>query len=105
MGAEGAGFATRQTAVEINGIHTDIIVQCFTDRIFVTVTQLQKMGTLVRPPPPCSLSPHHPSSLLALRCTLRTKLRAGLDTMHSCRLTFLLASGVGWGGWHVRCTH
>lgn len=32
----------------IDGHHTDFIVQPFSDRIFIVVTQLQKMGTMVR---------------------------------------------------------
>ena len=31
----------------INGTHTDIVVQVFRDRIFVVVTQLARMGTLL----------------------------------------------------------
>lgn len=31
----------------INGIHTDVVVQAFTDRIFVTITQLNKIGSLL----------------------------------------------------------
>ena len=41
-------FVTRQAAVTIGGVHTDLVVQAFTDRVFVTVTQTNKVGTLVR---------------------------------------------------------
>jgi hypothetical protein len=40
-------FVTRQTAVEINGQHTDVVVQAFADRVFVTITQTGKIGTMV----------------------------------------------------------
>jgi len=40
-------FVTRQTAATISGVHTDLIVQSFADRIFVTVTQTNKIGTMV----------------------------------------------------------
>lgn len=39
---------TRQVAYTINGIHTELILSSYDDRIFVAVTQLGKLGTLVR---------------------------------------------------------
>lgn len=32
----------------VDGIRTDFLVQAFSDRIFVLVTQLNKVGTIVR---------------------------------------------------------
>ncbi|EST06385.1 hypothetical protein PSEUBRA_004279 [Kalmanozyma brasiliensis GHG001] len=37
---------TRTVTVTINGISTTVIAQSFTDRIFITVTQLSKFGCL-----------------------------------------------------------
>ncbi len=33
---------------DIESVHTQVIIQTFSDRILVIVTQLQKVGTLVR---------------------------------------------------------
>jgi hypothetical protein len=33
---------------DIESVHTQVIVQTYSDRILVIVTQLQKVGTLVR---------------------------------------------------------
>ena len=41
-------FITRQTAVTVGGVHTDLVVQSFADRVFVTVTQTNKLGSMVR---------------------------------------------------------
>lgn len=40
-------FCTRQTAAVVNGVHTDVIVQTYRDRLFVTITQMEKVGTLL----------------------------------------------------------
>jgi hypothetical protein len=32
----------------IESVHTQVIIQTFSDRVLVIVTQLQKVGTLVR---------------------------------------------------------
>lgn len=37
----------RTATLQIEGVATDFIVQPFSDRIFVIVTQLHKLGTLV----------------------------------------------------------
>lgn len=37
----------RSAVLEINGIETTVLVQPFSDRIFVLVTQMNKMGTIV----------------------------------------------------------
>ncbi|XP_070563901.1 proteasome assembly chaperone 3-like isoform X2 [Ptychodera flava] len=34
-------------AVTIDGVHTDVICTAFSDRLFIVVTQFQKLGTLV----------------------------------------------------------
>lgn len=39
---------TRQEARTINGIHTEVLVSEFQDRMFVVVTQYGKIGSLVR---------------------------------------------------------
>jgi hypothetical protein len=33
---------------DIESVHTQVIIQTFSDRVLVIVTQLQKVGTLVR---------------------------------------------------------
>ena len=38
---------TRNMAVTINGVHTDIVYQMFSDKLFVIATQLEKMGTTI----------------------------------------------------------
>lgn len=44
---------------DIESVHTQVIVQTYSDRILVIVTQLQKVGTLVRKLCSyCSLSSH-----------------------------------------------
>lgn len=40
-------MATRQLSRELDGRATDVVVQTFADSIFVLVTQLRKVGTLV----------------------------------------------------------
>lgn len=39
---------TRQEAFTINGVHTELILSAYEDRIFILATQLGKPGTLVR---------------------------------------------------------
>eukprot|EP00639_Heterosigma_akashiwo_P005173 CAMPEP_0194569516 /NCGR_PEP_ID=MMETSP0292-20121207/7195_1 /TAXON_ID=39354 /ORGANISM="Heterosigma akashiwo, Strain CCMP2393" /LENGTH=120 /DNA_ID=CAMNT_0039419771 /DNA_START=103 /DNA_END=465 /DNA_ORIENTATION=+ len=36
-----------QSAAIIDGIHTEFVISIFDDRVFVLVTQMKKMGTLV----------------------------------------------------------
>lgn len=44
------------TARELEGVQTDLLIQAFADRVVVLVTQLGKVGSLVRLPcPPTSL--------------------------------------------------
>lgn len=38
----------RVAQCEVDGVSTDVLLQAFDDRIFVSVTQLQKLGTIVR---------------------------------------------------------
>ncbi|XP_015772578.1 PREDICTED: proteasome assembly chaperone 3-like [Acropora digitifera] len=38
---------TRQAAVLMDGIHTEVFCSCYQDRIFVIVSQFEKMGNLV----------------------------------------------------------
>ncbi|XP_033636623.1 proteasome assembly chaperone 3-like [Asterias rubens] len=38
---------TKQGAAVIDGVHTDVVCSAFSDRIFVMITQYEKMGTLV----------------------------------------------------------
>ncbi|XP_077981913.1 proteasome assembly chaperone 3-like [Glandiceps talaboti] len=45
--AAGEVLQTKQGASSVDGIHTDIVCTAFADRIFVVVTQFQKLGTLV----------------------------------------------------------
>ncbi|GAA5822063.1 hypothetical protein JCM11251_004844 [Rhodosporidiobolus azoricus] len=74
---------TAQRARIINGVHTDVLVQSFADRILVIVTQLGRIGCMIQvspppptlpspvPPPPssntllASLPPPHPSTILS----------------------------------------
>eukprot|EP00611_Tribonema_gayanum_P022234 TRINITY_DN4421_c0_g1_i1.p1 TRINITY_DN4421_c0_g1~~TRINITY_DN4421_c0_g1_i1.p1 ORF type:complete len:116 (-),score=18.68 TRINITY_DN4421_c0_g1_i1:17-364(-) len=39
--------AVRQGTLELHGITTEIVVQSFSDRTMVNVTQLEKMGTML----------------------------------------------------------
>ncbi|GAA5918509.1 hypothetical protein JCM6882_001360 [Rhodosporidiobolus microsporus] len=74
---------TAQRARIVNGVHTDVLVQSFADRILVVVTQLGRIGCMIQvspppptlpspvPPPPssnsllASLPPPHPSTVLS----------------------------------------
>ena len=38
----------KQSSKVINGIHTEVVLQPFADRILILVTQLGKVGNLVR---------------------------------------------------------
>jgi len=38
---------THQLAVTIDGVHTDIVYQMFSDKLFIIATQLGKMGTMI----------------------------------------------------------
>jgi hypothetical protein len=40
-------LSIHSTSVELEGVHTDIMVQGFADRILVLVTQMGKVGNLV----------------------------------------------------------
>jgi hypothetical protein len=43
-----SGFPSQnQVTLSVGGVHTDIICTSYSDRHFVVVTQLQKLGTLV----------------------------------------------------------
>ncbi|KAL6068589.1 Proteasome assembly chaperone 3 [Balamuthia mandrillaris] len=39
--------STKQFAAVINGVHTEFILTPFADRIFIVITQLGKLGTLI----------------------------------------------------------
>eukprot|EP00941_MAST-03F_sp_MAST-3F-sp1_P003984 g3984.t1 len=41
------GIVTRQASAVIDGVATDVILQVFIDRIFIIVTQLKTLGTLI----------------------------------------------------------
>ncbi|GAA5889658.1 hypothetical protein JCM8208_001089 [Rhodotorula glutinis] len=73
---------TAQRARKVNGIHTDVVLQVFQDRVLVIVTQLGRIGAMIQvtappsaltalPPPP---PPPHPSS--SSSSTTRTVPRA-----------------------------
>lgn len=47
-GAEPSPIKTRQTAKTLDGVHTEVVCQAFADRYLVLVTQLGKVGCLVR---------------------------------------------------------
>lgn len=38
----------KQTAIDIKGVHTEILLTGFSDRIFVVITQYGKIGSLVK---------------------------------------------------------
>jgi len=50
------------TAVKVDGIHTDIVITPYTNRVFIVITQTGTMGTLVN-----SSSEKNFSSLSTLR--------------------------------------
>lgn len=41
------GFKITQNAIEINGVHTEVICTGYTDRIHIIITQLGKPGSMV----------------------------------------------------------
>ncbi|XP_062510179.1 proteasome assembly chaperone 3-like isoform X2 [Corticium candelabrum] len=43
----GLKLPTKQAAFLVNGIATEILLTHFGDRIFIAVTQLQKLGTII----------------------------------------------------------
>eukprot|EP00518_Triparma_eleuthera_P014724 CAMPEP_0182479460 /NCGR_PEP_ID=MMETSP1319-20130603/34197_1 /TAXON_ID=172717 /ORGANISM="Bolidomonas pacifica, Strain RCC208" /LENGTH=92 /DNA_ID=CAMNT_0024680887 /DNA_START=57 /DNA_END=331 /DNA_ORIENTATION=+ len=45
---EASGPSARSVAKLIDGIHTEVVVNIFSDRIFVIITQTGKMGTLLQ---------------------------------------------------------
>ncbi|XP_068690356.1 proteasome assembly chaperone 3-like [Montipora foliosa] len=47
MAAQFTKTRTRQAAILIDGIHTEVFCCCYQDRIFVIVSQLEKMGNLI----------------------------------------------------------
>lgn len=50
--AEGAVFPrTRRKTVSVDGIDTEVVTQLFEDCVFVMVTQLGKLGTIISVPP------------------------------------------------------
>ena len=38
---------TRHEAFTVNGVHTELILSAYEDRLFISVTQLGKLGTMV----------------------------------------------------------
>ncbi|KAM0746615.1 hypothetical protein T439DRAFT_329721 [Meredithblackwellia eburnea MCA 4105] len=76
----GPSIPTAQRARQIHGVHTEVLVQSFADRVFVVVTQLGRIGSLIQvnPPPPSipaplqstssslfpSLPPPHPATTM-----------------------------------------
>eukprot|EP00743_Colponemidia_sp_Colp-15_P005293 GILK01005692.1.p1 GENE.GILK01005692.1~~GILK01005692.1.p1 ORF type:complete len:250 (+),score=26.22 GILK01005692.1:40-750(+) len=43
----GCPLTTKQLALTVNGCHTDILITPFQDKIFIVITQLAKIGTLI----------------------------------------------------------
>lgn len=83
---------------DIESVHTQVIIQTFSDRVLVIVTQLQKVGTLVcnlrfyclafsshtaRSTLPCQL----PLPFLRLQTTLHPTLQVALYHQSTPRLT------------------
>lgn len=60
-----AAIPTAQRARTLDGIHTDVVVQLFHDRVLVLVTQLGRIGAMV-----CGLVALSPSSPLSLTFAL-----------------------------------
>ncbi|KAK4694306.1 hypothetical protein P7C70_g8756, partial [Phenoliferia sp. Uapishka_3] len=52
-------IATAQRARLINNLHTEVLVQSYSDRVLVLITQLGRIGCLlqVNPPPPTLPAP------------------------------------------------
>lgn len=67
---------SRQAAVSINGQHTEVLVQRFTDRIFILITQMNKVGALFQASAP-SNAPQ--VSQLSRRDLARELRELGLD--------------------------
>ncbi|XP_074612418.1 proteasome assembly chaperone 3-like [Acropora palmata] len=66
---------TRQAAFLMDGIHTEVFCSCYQDRIFVIVSQFEKMGNLISVN---KLSTSEDSSLTGTP-TLDTKTLMGSD--------------------------
>eukprot|EP00742_Colponemidia_sp_Colp-10_P009730 GILJ01010640.1.p1 GENE.GILJ01010640.1~~GILJ01010640.1.p1 ORF type:complete len:248 (+),score=23.72 GILJ01010640.1:28-744(+) len=43
----GCPLTTKQLALTVNGCHTDILITPFQDKIFIVITQLAKIGTMI----------------------------------------------------------
>ncbi|BGP15061.1 hypothetical protein JCM10213_002795 [Rhodosporidiobolus nylandii] len=103
-----AAIPTAQRARLIHGVHTDVLVQSFADRILVLVTQLGRIGCMIQVSPPpstlptpiplaaaspstpllASLPPPHPSTVL-------TPLFGVPPSPHTASLHDLYASQIG----------
>ena len=69
LAAAAALPATRQAAARINGVHTEVVVSGFADRVVVVVSQLGKPGTLLS-------ASAEPSSDGGRRCDGNARARA-----------------------------
>ncbi|GAA5923493.1 hypothetical protein JCM3775_000405 [Rhodotorula graminis] len=66
---------TAQRARKVNGIHTDVVVQIFQDRVLVIVTQLGRIGAMIQvtaPPSALTALPPPPPPPQASSSTART---------------------------------
>ncbi|GAA5971798.1 hypothetical protein JCM11641_001517 [Rhodosporidiobolus odoratus] len=104
-----SAIPTAQRARLINGVHTDVMLQNFADRIFVVVTQLGRIGCMIQisPPPPtlpsalplAAAPSENPSILSSLPLphpsTLLTPLFGVPPSPHISSLHDLYASQIG----------
>ncbi|POY74139.1 hypothetical protein BMF94_2951 [Rhodotorula taiwanensis] len=62
-----SAIPTAQRARTVNGVHTEVLVQVYADRILVIVTQLGRIGCMIQvsPPPPSLPAPPPPAPLTA----------------------------------------
>ncbi|GAA5854675.1 hypothetical protein JCM8547_004933 [Rhodosporidiobolus lusitaniae] len=70
---------TAQRARLIHGVHTEVLVQSFADRLLVVLTQLGKIGCMIQVSPP---PPTLPSALPLAAASPSTSLLASLPPPH-----------------------
>ncbi|OBZ91606.1 Proteasome assembly chaperone 3 [Choanephora cucurbitarum] len=48
MSSQDFPLQNKQTAIEIDGVHTEILLTSFADKIFIVITQYGKIGSLIQ---------------------------------------------------------
>ncbi|KAG2750578.1 hypothetical protein P692DRAFT_20831781 [Suillus brevipes Sb2] len=97
-------LSIHSTSIELEGVHTDIMVQGFADRILVLVTQLGKVGNLIQASIPSTtplLSAQDDDSLLPAppAAIQLTPLLGGASSEHVQTLHSLYAAQIATIVW------